>query len=364
MEILAKKSSKHKKTQDCKKHKRKPQNDENLMFLNASHAHVHLQQTEMVNFHHTKNFERMEQSLFYQEPYTSFNQFLCYNTPHGPVTPSIVNGTTFYHYHRNPIAHIPQNHLMPPPTCACSATIACSSLRGQDDSDAFSSIHRAHSSCVDPVSSNGCPSFTPNSALSSRSSSPFLSSIGSTSARDSGLVSMTDDDTSSIHEPTNIGAREDNLLQLVKEAAEEVMSDKNVCKDSYLFRQMKRNREGFVSIKLLGNSRQIRTITNSHNLLVLALQSSKHLELNKSNTKVKRRQPLPINMDAGKSLTSLLLIDPKDISGIDDITQKLKAYGEMSQIRMVRPGRPIPPYLRGYANTIPQLGKVTNNSYH
>ena len=290
-------------------------------------------------------------------PYASWAQF--YSSPH--VTATVFNGTTFYYYHGNPNpANGCQTNLTPTTNCDCFKRAQTSDAADQAHSERLSSInHGLPGHVTSPRSPNRRASFASISSTSSRSSSPFLSSIGScNSARDSGLVSMTDDDTSSIHEPNHVETREDKLLLLVKEAAEEILSEKNLSQNSYLLRQMKRNQDGYVSIKLLASSKQIRKITNSHNLLLLALQSSKKLKVNKSNTKVKRRVPIINPLDARKTLTSLVLIDPRDINGIDDVTQKFKAYGEMAQIRIVRPGKPIPAYLKGYTNAIPKLGKV------
>ena len=308
-----------------------------------SHTHSDNIHTNFSMTHHYPHFH----SCFVGDMFRSQSQ-LTYNSPHGPVTASVVNGTTFYHYHGNPKknpceTNQNENYILVTPLA-------------NDAGCSHSSINQHHNCMTAPTSRNSIDSI---STTSSRSVSPSLSSADSSnSARDSGLVSMTDDDASLFHEPNCERVSEDKLLQLVKETAEEVLSDENLTQDSYLLRQMKRNKDGYVSIKLLGSSKKIRKITRSHNLLLLALKSSEKLEVNHSNSKVKRTSPPSILSEPTKLVTSLLLIDPKNVTGIEDITGKFKTYGKMSQIRIIWPGRPLPPYLKVYTNAVPQLGKV------
>ena len=286
-----------------------------------------------------------------------------YHTPHGPVTVTVFNGTTYYHHQKNFETLLSGKVLYETdnPTSMCSN--CGSSLPRERKPSFFPSALNA--SCSSTPHNNSC-SIASHSGSSSRSSTPPSSYFGSSaSARDSGLVSntSTDDDASLIQESSYAELREEKLLREIKDAAEELMSDEYLTKNSYLLRQIKRNPEGYISIKLLACLKKIKKLTKSHHLLVLALKSSKELKMNDTNTKVKRSQPVSNQLMPKKETASLILIDPSDINGIEDIDRKFKKYGHLSQVQIVRPGRALPPHLKGYANAIPQLGEVMHDAF-
>ena len=311
-----------------------------------------------------------EQRIFYYEkaprfppPFREHGSYpVCHNSPFGPVSASVFNGTTFYHYYNNAISNSQEQHENVfhdhGRECPCSDPEKAKQTIEKKSKLASSSIHREQSSSGEVT--NRCLSFTSISSASSRSSSPFLLSTRS-SARDSGLVSTasTDDDASLVH-ASSCKIAEKNLVESIKQAAEEAMSDETLLKNSYLFRQMKRNAEGFVSIKLLASSKKLKKLLSPGNesLLLSALLNSDKLKVNKTNTKVRRCFPPSGPFISNKKTTSLVLINPKNIDGIEDVTKIMKVYGEISQIRILRPDRPLPLYLKVYSNLIPQLGKV------
>lgn len=75
--------------------------------------------------------------------------------------------------------------------------------------------------------------------------------------------------------------------------AEFYFSDDQLLKDVFLLKHVKRNKEGYVSLKLLSSFKKMKSATKDWNEVAVSLKESEKLELNESGTKVRRKEPLP-----------------------------------------------------------------------
>uniref|UniRef100_H2XRN3 HTH La-type RNA-binding domain-containing protein n=2 Tax=Ciona intestinalis TaxID=7719 RepID=H2XRN3_CIOIN len=215
-----------------------------------------------------------------------------------------------------------------------------------------------------PQSRNSLSSATPNpSSLSSssRSSSPFLHSH-SDSTRDSGIISTesADEDVPFVLMERRRDIAFEKLLQKIIAIVEDTLSNEKLTKDLYVLRQMRRNSQGYVSLKLVASVKAIKKLTSDYDTVVLALRKSNKLEVNKSATKVRRKDALPAKSVAtSKEPSSLVVVGLPEVEAtIESVISKYKEFGTIAQVRILSPKRPIPAYLQGYVAALPYLGQM------
>ena len=64
-------------------------------------------------------------------------------------------------------------------------------------------------------------------------------------------------------------------------------SDANITKDKFLLKHVKRNKEGFVSLKLISSFKRVKHLTKDWRQVAVAIErKSKRLEVNDLKTKV------------------------------------------------------------------------------
>ncbi|KAK4312461.1 hypothetical protein Pmani_016124 [Petrolisthes manimaculis] len=146
-----------------------------------------------------------------------------------------------------------------------------------------------------------------------------------------------------------------NLLSQV----EEYLSDEGLTKDLFLLKHVKRHRDGYVSLKLLSGYKKVKKLSRDWRVLSLALHSSKHLELNDTATKVRRRNPLPYTLlyDAPASRSLVATNIPPQHATMAYLASLFGNYGPVASLQVVRP-RPdgnVPPALQRLASRLPEL---------
>ncbi|KAK8778821.1 hypothetical protein V5799_019837 [Amblyomma americanum] len=70
-------------------------------------------------------------------------------------------------------------------------------------------------------------------------------------------------------------------------------SDEGLHRNKFLLNQVRRNRGGFVSLKLVASYRKQKNLTKDWEVVQKAILWSSQLELNAKRSKVRRRLPLP-----------------------------------------------------------------------
>ncbi|XP_026696439.2 uncharacterized protein LOC113475796 [Ciona intestinalis] len=281
----------------------------------------------------------------------------------GLVTATEVYGTTFYRYER-PVFEGPFPNGFPIIEDLSLAHTHHHCGGNHPHVRPTTSILHPQDSFTPPQSRNSLSSATPNpSSLSSssRSSSPFLHSH-SDSTRDSGIISTesTDEDVPFVLTERRRDIAFEKLLQKILTIAEDTLSNEKLTKDLYLLRQMRRNSQGYVSLKLVASVKAIKKLTSDYNTVVLALRKSNKLEVNKSATKVRRKDALPEkHVAASKEPSSLVVVGLPEVKAtIESVISKYKEFGTIAQVRILSPKRPIPAYLQAYVAALPYLGQM------
>ena len=81
----------------------------------------------------------------------------------------------------------------------------------------------------------------------------------------------------------------DDLCESIVQQVEFYFSDANITKDKFLLKHVKRNKEGFVSLKLISSFKRVKHLTKDWRQVAVAIEKkSKKLEVNDLKTKVRR----------------------------------------------------------------------------
>ncbi|XP_065297696.1 la-related protein 6 [Dermacentor albipictus] len=147
---------------------------------------------------------------------------------------------------------------------------------------------------------------------------------------------------------------EDELAQRIVAQVEYYFSDENILRDSFLLKHVRRNREGYVSLKLMASFRKVKSLTKNWELVREALRSSStRLEVNAEGTKVRRREPLPEHDETAPSRTVVAfpLVDRVTVEAVAEIFSRC---GPISLLRLLRPGGPVPPCAKRFLQRHPE----------
>lgn len=147
----------------------------------------------------------------------------------------------------------------------------------------------------------------------------------------------------------------DELADKIVQQVEFYFSDANITKDAFLLKHVKRNKEGYVSLKLISSFKRVKHITKDWRVVAHALSRSKRLEINEAGTKLRRIEPLPQYDETTPSRTVVAVHMPIEKPTIENVAELFKQCGEIALIRILRPGNPIPADVRQFINKNPSL---------
>lgn len=85
----------------------------------------------------------------------------------------------------------------------------------------------------------------------------------------------------------------EHLADKIIQQVEFLFSDTNILKDKFLLKHVRRNKEGYVSLKLVSSLRKVKTICKDWRVVAFSLRRSEKLQMNGEMTKIKRVDPLP-----------------------------------------------------------------------
>ena len=133
-------------------------------------------------------------------------------------------------------------------------------------------------------------------------------------------------------------------------------SDANITKDKFLLKHVKRNKEGFVSLKLISSFKRVKHLTKDWRQVAHAIkQCSNRLEVNDLETKVRRLEDLPPYDETTPSRTVVVLNLPMDRPTIEGVAEIFKECGDIVLVRILRPGNPIPADIKQYVAKHPEM---------
>ncbi|XP_022054860.1 la-related protein 6a [Acanthochromis polyacanthus] len=167
------------------------------------------------------------------------------------------------------------------------------------------------------------------------------------------------------------------LIQKLVVQIEYYLSDENLEHDAFLLKHVRRNKLGFVSVKLLTSFKKVKHLTRDWRTTAYALRHSKILELNDEGRKVRRKSAVPVFASESLPSRMLLLSDlqrwpelaaltKENGSGEGGATQQeqlmkllLKAfgtYGAIASVRVLKMGKDLPADLKRLSGRYSQLG--------
>ncbi|KAF5292335.1 hypothetical protein FQA39_LY03369 [Lamprigera yunnana] len=147
----------------------------------------------------------------------------------------------------------------------------------------------------------------------------------------------------------------DELADKIVTQVEFYFSDANITKDAFLLKHVKRNKEGYVSLKLISSFKRVKHLTKDWRVVAQALSRSTKLEINEAGTKLRRKDPLPQYDETTPSRTIVAVHMPIEKVTIENVAELFRSCGEIALVRILRPGNPIPADVRQFINKNPSL---------
>ncbi|XP_023172613.2 uncharacterized protein LOC111600638 [Drosophila hydei] len=148
----------------------------------------------------------------------------------------------------------------------------------------------------------------------------------------------------------------DELAAEIADAVEFYFSNESILKDAFLLKHVRRNKEGFVSLKLVSSFKRVRQLTREWKVVGDAVRRmSRKIELNEQGTKVRRLEPLPSFDETMPSRTIVACDLPLDKLSIEKVSDLFSKCGEIALIRILKPGMAIPVDVRQFMNKYPEL---------
>uniref|UniRef100_T1GRQ0 HTH La-type RNA-binding domain-containing protein n=1 Tax=Megaselia scalaris TaxID=36166 RepID=T1GRQ0_MEGSC len=131
---------------------------------------------------------------------------------------------------------------------------------------------------------------------------------------------------------------------------------KLILKDAFLLKHVRRNKEGFVSLKLVSSFKRVRQLTKDWRVVGQAIRKKgRRIELNDICTKIRRIEPLP-NFDETMPSRTIVACDlPLDKLTIEKVSDMFSQCGEIALIRILKPGMGIPVDVRQFMNKYPEM---------
>lgn len=172
-------------------------------------------------------------------------------------------------------------------------------------------------------------------------------SDGSEGGRDSGIEAE--------REPDMVVPDLDLMTRLAAQV-EFYFSDANVTKDKFLLKHIKRNKEGYVSLKLVSSFKKVKQLTRDWRVVAYALgRVSNKIQINDLGNKIRRVDPLPeiSEVPATCAVLALGLTDPKPT--IQSVSDLFASCGDIAFIRVLRVGASIPQDLKSLAAKHPTM---------
>ncbi|XP_050094896.1 uncharacterized protein LOC126577372 [Anopheles aquasalis] len=149
---------------------------------------------------------------------------------------------------------------------------------------------------------------------------------------------------------------DDEMCEKIVEQVEFYFSNENILKDAFLLKHVRRNKEGFVSLKLVSSFKRVRQLTKDWRVVGYAIKRrSVKIEVNDLGTKIRRLEALPEHDETTPSRTVVATGLPYDKYTVEKVSELFSKCGEISLIRVLRPGGPIPADVRQFINKHPEL---------
>lgn len=149
---------------------------------------------------------------------------------------------------------------------------------------------------------------------------------------------------------------DDEMAEKIVTQVEFYFSNENILKDAFLLKHVRRNKEGFVSLKLISSFKRVRQLTKDWRVVGYAIKlKSESIEVNDLGTKIRRLEPLPSFDETMPSRTVVATDLPLEKLTIEKVSEIFSDCGEIALIRILHAGGTIPPDVRQFINKYPEM---------
>ena len=153
----------------------------------------------------------------------------------------------------------------------------------------------------------------------------------------------------------------DPMCEEITRQTELVFSDASLSKDTFLLKHVKRNKEGYVNLKLLISAyKPIKRLTQDWRQIAFSIRKcSSRLEINELGTKIRRLEQVPCYDPSTPFKTIVATNFPMPSPTIKDVVNIFSSCGEIVQVRILRPGNPTSGDIKKYLASHPAMeGRV------
>lgn len=151
-------------------------------------------------------------------------------------------------------------------------------------------------------------------------------------------------------------AFDSDVAEKIVEQVEFYFSDANITKDKFLLKHIWRNKQGYVSIKLITSFKRVKQLTKDWQVVARVLvNSSRQLEVNEAGTKVRRKEPIP-RPDKNSANRSVVITNfAQHEPGLDEVKGMMSPYGTVVLVRFFRPGTTLPQDVKEHQSAHPDF---------
>ena len=169
------------------------------------------------------------------------------------------------------------------------------------------------------------------------------------------------DSGSSIGEEEEPAELTEELKEKIITQAEYYFSDENLKKDGFLLKHVKRNKEGFVNLKLLASFKKMRSLSRDYRVIGEALKDSTNLVINETGLKLRRVTPLPKELlDQVRVKHIVLTKIPDENPSMNYINEAFEEHkNDVVSVRIIKPGKKFPNDLQSHFSRHPELRDET-----
>lgn len=166
---------------------------------------------------------------------------------------------------------------------------------------------------------------------SDSNSEPDMESTGDKSVKE---YNISIDKDSGVDSDNDFKTPDQTEVESIVAMVESYFSDENLLKDEFVLKHIRRNKDGFISLKLLSSFRKVKALTKNWKVVAHCVKmGSKSLELNEDETKIRRKAPLP-SVEGDKYSRTVIAFNFAD--GVDDIAGIAKVFSQFGEIALIR----------------------------
>ena len=158
-------------------------------------------------------------------------------------------------------------------------------------------------------------------------------------------------------ESTAILTVDPELQERIIKQVEWYFSDENLLKDSFLMKHINRNKQGYVSLKLVASMRKVKSLTKDWRVVLASVKHSSFVALNEDETKIRRVTATP-HVDYSHVARTIIVSNyPDSEPKMKEIEVTFSKFGEVTLVRILQPGKAVPLDVKPCKSYHPNLGK-------